>query len=271
MLSGDIYPATQHGKLANRVSPILATLSANTRVVEHYAMLARDNQVRQVQQDRPGPGRQPKPRDRGAVRADGGRNGRDRRGDDPRQRADRGGTAWVRVTPKWFAAWCARRDTAPRPQPELARLAVGVYYVKPAAAARWLASVFGFESPDPLPDGPDLLRHASLRWAVIPFSGSGMARTRRPSDLATPASCTGRADQTGITGGATRPGPGRQIVSQDSTKRRQPIRKSGRDPGRRPYAPIASKPGKQGDKPAGISLPIRVHVADHQGAGSSST
>ena len=27
---------------------------------------------------------------------------------------DRGGTAWVRVTPKWFGPWCARRDQAPR-------------------------------------------------------------------------------------------------------------------------------------------------------------
>jgi uncharacterized glyoxalase superfamily protein PhnB len=70
---------------------------------------------------------------------------------------DRGGTAWVRVVPKWFGAWCARRDVAGRPQPELARLAVGVHYAKPAAAAQWLASVFGFESPDPLPAGPDPL------------------------------------------------------------------------------------------------------------------
>lgn len=60
--------------------------------------------------------------------------------------SDKGGRAWVRVVPKWFPAWCARRDTAPRPQPELARLALGVYYDKPAAAARWLASIFGFES-----------------------------------------------------------------------------------------------------------------------------
>ena len=70
---------------------------------------------------------------------------------------DRGGTAWIRVIPPWFPAWCARRDTAPRPQPELGRLAVGLYYNRPAAAARWLASVFGLESPDPLPDGSDPL------------------------------------------------------------------------------------------------------------------
>jgi len=75
----------------------------------------------------------------------------------PDDGADRGGTAWVRVVPKWFGPWIARRDSAPGPQRELARLAVGVYYEKPATAARWLASAFGFESPDPLPDGPDAL------------------------------------------------------------------------------------------------------------------
>jgi uncharacterized glyoxalase superfamily protein PhnB len=70
---------------------------------------------------------------------------------------DRGGTSWLRVVPPWFARWCASRDVAPRPQPELARLAVAVYYEKPARAARFLATAFGFESPSPLPDGPDPL------------------------------------------------------------------------------------------------------------------
>jgi uncharacterized glyoxalase superfamily protein PhnB len=70
---------------------------------------------------------------------------------------DRGGTAWVRVTPKWFGPWCARRDGAPREVRDLARLALGVSYARPAAAARWLAGVFGFTSPDPLPEGADPL------------------------------------------------------------------------------------------------------------------
>lgn len=70
---------------------------------------------------------------------------------------DRGGTAWVRVTPKWFGPWCARRDSAPREVRDLARLALGVYYARPAAAARWLAGVFGFTSPEPLPEGADPL------------------------------------------------------------------------------------------------------------------
>ena len=70
---------------------------------------------------------------------------------------DRGGTAWVRVVPKWFGAWCNRRDVEPHAVRDLARLALGVSYVKPAAAARWLSTVFGFQSRDPLPEGEDPL------------------------------------------------------------------------------------------------------------------
>ena len=62
-----------------------------------------------------------------------------------------GGTAWVTVVPPWFGAWCARRDTAPREPRDLHRLAVAVYYEKPATAARWLAATFGFETPNQLP------------------------------------------------------------------------------------------------------------------------
>ena len=75
----------------------------------------------------------------------------------PEGGTDQGGSAWVRVVGKWFGAWCERRDTASGRQADLARLAVGVYYAKPAAAAHWLAAAFGFESPDPLPQGPDPL------------------------------------------------------------------------------------------------------------------
>ena len=67
--------------------------------------------------------------------------------------ADRGGTAFVRVVPPWFGAWCARRDGAPRTATELARLAVAVCYPKPASAARWLADAFGLTPTNPLPSG----------------------------------------------------------------------------------------------------------------------
>ena len=64
---------------------------------------------------------------------------------------DRGGTAWVRVTPGWFRRWCERRDTAPRVPDELDRLAVEIRYAKPATAARWLVDAFGFEALGDLP------------------------------------------------------------------------------------------------------------------------
>ena len=70
---------------------------------------------------------------------------------------DRGGTAWVRVVPPWFPAWCAKRDRVPHEQRDIARLALGVYYQRPAAASRWLAEVFGFKSVDELPTGEDPL------------------------------------------------------------------------------------------------------------------
>src|SRR6266567_8345092 len=67
----------------------------------------------------------------------------------PADGQDRGGTSWVRVVPKWFGPWCARRASAPHEVRDLARLALGISYAKPAAAARWLAATFGFTSPDP--------------------------------------------------------------------------------------------------------------------------
>ncbi len=82
---------------------------------------------------------------------------------------DSGGTAWVRVVPTWFGEWCKRREVAPRPQPELARVAVGLYYAKPAEAARWLASAFGFKSPSPLPDAPDPLPEGEYGHPWIEF------------------------------------------------------------------------------------------------------
>jgi uncharacterized glyoxalase superfamily protein PhnB len=68
---------------------------------------------------------------------------------------DRGGSSFVAVTPPWFGAWIRRRDTAPREARELARFALTLTYARPAAAARWLAEAFGFESPSPLPERDD--------------------------------------------------------------------------------------------------------------------
>lgn len=65
---------------------------------------------------------------------------------------DRGGTSWSRVVPTWYGAWVARRDKARHQQIDIARLALGVYYERPAAAARFLANAFGFEPVSALPD-----------------------------------------------------------------------------------------------------------------------
>jgi uncharacterized glyoxalase superfamily protein PhnB len=70
---------------------------------------------------------------------------------------DRGGSSFVKVAPGWYGAWMRRRDSAPREPRELARLALTLGYERPAAAARWLVDVFGFESPSGLPDGDDPL------------------------------------------------------------------------------------------------------------------
>ena len=58
--------------------------------------------------------------------------------------ADQGGSAWVRVAPGWLAAWCARRDSAPRTPEDIGRLGLAVSYARPREAARWLSGAFGF-------------------------------------------------------------------------------------------------------------------------------
>lgn len=69
---------------------------------------------------------------------------------------DRGGSAWMRVAPTWFGAWCAQRDAAPSAHPPLSRLAVAVAYRNPAAAARWIRDVLGLEPTLSLPDDDDV-------------------------------------------------------------------------------------------------------------------
>lgn len=75
----------------------------------------------------------------------------------PEDGQDKGGTAWSRVVPRWFGAWCASRDRVPHQQIDIARLSLCISYARPAPAARWLAEVFGFEPAMDLPEGPDPL------------------------------------------------------------------------------------------------------------------
>jgi uncharacterized glyoxalase superfamily protein PhnB len=89
--------------------------------------------------------------------------------------ADRGGTAWVRVVPAWFGAWCTRRDGAPHEPSDLARLAVAAYYARPAAAARWLADAFGFEPTNELPDpAADESWDSERRWIEFHLGNSSL-------------------------------------------------------------------------------------------------
>lgn len=64
---------------------------------------------------------------------------------------DEGGSAWVRVAPSWFGAWCARRHGAVEGRPLLSRLGVTVFYDKPAVAARWISQILGTDPTLPLP------------------------------------------------------------------------------------------------------------------------
>jgi uncharacterized glyoxalase superfamily protein PhnB len=79
--------------------------------------------------------------------------------------ADRGGTAWVRVVPGWMAAWCARRDTAPRTPAETGRLGLAIYYGKPVAAAHWLADAFSLGLPDRVAD-EDSPEHTWIEFRI---------------------------------------------------------------------------------------------------------
>ena len=122
---------------------------------------------------------------------------------------DRGGTAWVRVTPKWFGPWCARRDSAPHQVRDLARLALGVSYARPAAAARWLASAFGFTSPDPLPAGNDPLPETGHGhpWIEFRLGNSSLMIFKLDSELGTGRRST-RPGSTSTTLTRTTSGPG---------------------------------------------------------------
>ncbi len=82
---------------------------------------------------------------------------------------DRGGTSFIAVTPPWFRAWMDRRPDAAREPHDLARFGLTLHYARPAAAARWLAEAFGFESPNPLPDGEDPLSDDRYGFPWIEF------------------------------------------------------------------------------------------------------
>lgn len=106
---------------------------------------------------------------------------------------DQGGTAWSRVVPLWFGRWCVRRGDAPGEQADIARLAMGLYYERPGAAARWLVDVFGLEpvsdlptQPDPLPEG-----HHGPPWIELRAGNASLMIFRREAGPARDASLDG--------------------------------------------------------------------------------
>ncbi len=89
---------------------------------------------------------------------------------------DKGGTAWFRMVPQWFAPWCERRDHVPHEQVDLARLGLGVAYARPAAATRFLVDVFGFGPADSVPDGDDPLPEGPYGhpWIELRIGNAGL-------------------------------------------------------------------------------------------------
>ncbi len=84
----------------------------------------------------------------------------------PKDGADRGGTAWVRMTPVWLGDWMGKRGSVPHEPLRMARLAIAVHYAKPAAAARWLRDVFGFEPAGIIPETDAFDDHTWIEFHV---------------------------------------------------------------------------------------------------------
>ena len=136
---------------------------------------------------------------------------------------DRGGSAFVSVTPPWFGAWMERRDTAPREPHDLARVALTLHYARPAAAARWLADAFGFESPSGLPEGEDPLSDDKYGFPWIEFHVGNASLVIEPARRPARRSRTGHARAVGVRGrprGAPRARP--RARSHDRAGHREP-------------------------------------------------
>lgn len=102
---------------------------------------------------------------------------------------DAGGTSFVRVTPPWFGAWCARRDRVPHEPRDTARLAIAVYYARPASAAHWLRQGFGFEPagnlPDPAEETPGWIEFRVGNCSLMVFGDDGAhVRPTSPTHVA---------------------------------------------------------------------------------------
>jgi uncharacterized glyoxalase superfamily protein PhnB len=64
----------------------------------------------------------------------------------------------------------------------LARLALTLRYERPAAATRWLVDVFGFESPNPLPEGDDPLTDETYGFPWLELHAGNASLVLEPLD-----------------------------------------------------------------------------------------
>src|SRR6266487_3863847 len=95
-----------------------------------------------------------------------------------------------------------------------------------------------------------------------------MARTAGRRTCETLASDPGQADQTGSAGGARKPGPGRQIVSQDSPSG---ISRIGGQAGTQAPDPMPAPPQNRGSRAGSTihSLPAEYESAPYLASGLS--
>ena len=75
-----------------------------------------------------------------------------------------------------------RRDTASHTAGDLARVALTLHYARPAAAARWLAGAFGFESPSPVSEEEDPLVDEKYGFPWIEFHVGNASLMIEPLD-----------------------------------------------------------------------------------------
>jgi uncharacterized glyoxalase superfamily protein PhnB len=85
---------------------------------------------------------------------------------------------WKNVI-KWVPQWVARRDSAPSTPRELDRLAIALYYEDPAAAARWLHTVFGLDSWTSIP-----AEGTAPPWVELNVGNRSVMLFRRTGDRA---------------------------------------------------------------------------------------
>ncbi len=90
---------------------------------------------------------------------------------------DRGGSAWVGVTPTWLARWFDRREEGAHEPLQMAKLALAVHYPDPVGAAQWLRDVFGLSPASHIP--AEFTDHT---WIEFHVGNASLILFGRPGD-----------------------------------------------------------------------------------------